>query len=163
MSIQHGILIELKKETENTRRILNNLKDEHWDYKPHEKSMSLGGLVTHIVELHNWIHSAITKDIYDFQVDYQPRKPSTLEELKLELEENLKKNTEFINSKTEDFWTSNWKLQAGNHTLAEMPKIGAYRFIITNHLIHHRGQLTVYMRLLNLPLPGIYGPSADEK
>ena len=163
MSIQKALSIELEREKDNTLRMLKVLPNEQFGWKPHEKSMSLGGLVTHIVELHNWIHSAITKDIYDFQVDYQPRKPSTLEELKLELEENLKKNTEFINSKTEDFWTSNWKLQAGNHTLAEMPKIGAYRFIITNHLIHHRGQLTVYMRLLNLPLPGIYGPSADEK
>lgn len=163
MSIKDGILAEIAHETQNTKRVLDNLTNEHWNYKPHEKSMTLGELASHIVELHNWVHFAASKDVFDFQTDYQPRKEATLEELKAELEENLQKNKDFVNAQTDEFWLTNWKLQIGEHVLSEMPKLGAFRFIITNHLIHHRGQLTVYMRMLNIPLPGIYGPSADEK
>ncbi|HNQ26672.1 MAG TPA: DinB family protein [Aquaticitalea sp.] len=163
MGIKAGLLAEIKHETHNTRRVLDNLNDEHWDYKPHEKSMTLGQLASHIVELHNWTHLAVTKDVFDFHTDYTPPKTADVETLKTELESGLQKNNEFINSKTDDFWLTNWILKAGTHTLSEMPKLGAFRYIITNHLIHHRGQLTVYMRMLNIPLPGIYGPSADEK
>lgn len=163
MSIQDGILAEIKNETNNTKRILNNLSNEHWNYKPHEKSMTLGELASHIVELHSWIHFAISRDIFDFQTDYQPRQQTTIEELRAELDDNLQKNIDFVNAQAEEFWLTNWKLQIGEKVIAEMPKLAALRFLINNHLIHHRGQLTVYMRLLNIPLPGIYGPSADEK
>lgn len=163
MSIKHGILIEIERETENTRRVLANLADKHWDYKPHEKSMTLGQLATHTVELHGWVSSALSKDVFDFHTDYKPVAATNVEELKTVLVENLKKSIDFVNAQSDEFWTSNWKLQAGEHILAELPKIGAFRFILSNHLYHHRGQLTVYMRLLDIPLPGIYGPSADEK
>lgn len=163
MSIKDGLLAEIEHETNNTKRVLDNLKNENWDYKPHEKSMTLGQLASHIVELHNWANLAVSKNVFDFHTDYTPSKTSSIEELKTELEASLQKNKDFVNAQTDEFWFTNWTLKAGEHTLAEMPKIGAYRFIISNHLIHHRGQLTVYMRLLNIPLPGIYGPSADEK
>jgi len=163
MSIKEGILAELEHETQNTKRVLDNLTGEHWDYKPHEKSMSLGDLATHIVELHNWVNFALSKDIFDFHTDYHPPKKATLEELKAELGNILQKNKDYVNAQTEEFWLTQWTLKAGEHILSQMPKLGAIRFSITNHLIHHRGQLTVYMRMLNIPLPGIYGPTADEK
>jgi len=163
MSIKDGIIAEIKHETQNTKRVLDRLTNEHWNYKPHEKSMTLGQLASHIVELHNWVNFAMSKDVFDFQTDYQPRKEATLEELKAELEENLQKNIDFVNAQTDEYWLTDWQLQVGEHILTKVHKLGAFRFIITNHLIHHRGQLTVYMRMLNIPLPGLYGPSADEK
>ncbi len=163
MSIKDGILVEIERETQNTRRILEKLSNEHWNYKPHEKSMTLGDLASHIVDLHNWTHFATSKDAIDFHIDYNPPKTTNVEELKISLESGLQKNKDFVNSQSDEFWLTNWTLKAGEHIIAEMPKLGAHRFIITNHLIHHRGQLTVYMRLLNIPLPGIYGPTADEK
>lgn len=163
MSIKQGMLVEIERETFNTQRVLNNLTNEHWNYKPHEKSMTLGQLASHIVELHNWTHLAVTKDVFDFHTDYTFPTTSSIEELKAKLESGLQKNKDFVNAQTDEFWLTKWTLKAGEHQIAEMPKLGAFRFIITNHLIHHRGQLTVYMRLLNIPLPGLYGPSADEK
>lgn len=163
MSIKDGLLAEIEHETNNTRRVLERLSNEHWNYKPHEKSMTLGQLASHIVELHNWPNFAVSKDIFDFNTDYHPPKTSSVEELKAELENIFRKNKDFINAQTDEFWLTSWTLKAGEHILSEMPKLGAFRFVITNHLIHHRGQLTVYMRLLNIPLPGIYGPTADEK
>jgi|SRR5690554_962724 len=163
MDIKNRIIAEIERETHNTLRILNNLTDEHWEYKPHEKSMSLGALTSHIVELHHWVYLAITKDSFDFHTDYQAPNATNVAELKKLLEESLLKSKAFVNTQTTAFWSTDWILKAGAHILYESSKIEAYRFIITNHLIHHRGQLTVYMRLLNIPLPGIYGPSADEK
>ena len=163
MSIKEGILAEIAHETKNTHRILDNLSNEHWDYKPHEKSMTLGELASHVVELHTWVSVAIAKDVFDFHTDYQPNTATTVEDLKTALADSLQKNTDFVNAQSDEFWLGNWKLQAGDHVLSDLPKLAALRYIITNHLIHHRGQLTVYMRMLNIPLPGIYGPSADEK
>lgn len=163
MSIKEGILAEISHETQNTKRILERLSNEHWNFKPHEKSMSLGELASHIVELHSWVHFAASKDVFDFKTDYQPRNVATIAELMVELEESLQKNKDFVNAQTDDFWLTNWQLQVGEHVLTKGYKLTAFRYIITNHLIHHRGQLTVYMRMLDIPISGIYGPSADEK
>ena len=163
MSIKDGILAELNHETNNTRRVLNNLTQEHWDYKPHEKSMTLGQLAAHVVELHTWVSTALDGDSFDFHSQYQPLAQTDLESLKNTLDEYLQKNIEYVNSVNEEEWFKEWTLKAGDHVISQLPKLAALRYILNNHLIHHRGQLTVYMRILDLPLPGIYGPSADER
>ncbi len=163
MSIKDGIIAELKHETNNTKRVLNNLSDEHWTWKPHEKSMSLGALATHIVELHSWVTDAAGKDVFNFHIDYKPMPEMTLAAISSLLDSSLQKNIDFVNSKDDEFWLQEWTLKAGDHVISQLPRLGAVRYIITNHLIHHRGQLTVYMRLLDIPLPGIYGPTADDK
>lgn len=162
MSIKEGFLVELERETKNTERIIKRLKDEDLAYRPHEKSMSLGELINHIVELHNWVSEALTKDDFNFQTDYIPLKYNTVEEIKNSLEEGYKKNVETIKSFGDEEWFKTWTMRSGDHVIAQVPKLGALRFILNNHLIHHRGQLTVYLRLLNIPVPGLYGPSADE-
>lgn len=163
MSIQKSLLIELEREKNNTLRILNNLDDSKFDYKPHAKSMSLGELANHIVELHNWVALALERDSLDFHTDYIPLKSTSVEELKVVLEEGYLKNKNLIETLDENDYLNIWTLKAGEHVIVSLPKTGALRFIINNHLIHHRGQLTVYMRLLDIPVPGIYGPSADDK
>lgn len=163
MSIQQALAIEIQRETENTIRILKALPNEQFSYKPHPKSMSMGELANHIVELHGWASMVFTVDEFDFHKDYTPSTLQTVDELVAALEKMTEKNLEVVHSLTEEEYTKLWKLKAGDHVIVEAPRAGGYRFIITNHLIHHRGQLTVYMRLLDIPLPGIYGPSADEK
>lgn len=163
MSIQKALSIEIEREKENTLRMLKVLPNEQFGWKPHEKSMSLGELANHIVELHNWIALVCNKEALDFRVDYIPSTLATKEELIAVLEKGFEENTKVIENLTDENYFSNWTLKAGDHVIAEMPKAGAIRFIVSNHLIHHRGQLSVYLRLLNVPVPGLYGPSADEQ
>lgn len=163
MSIQTALAIEIKREAENTLRILNVLPNENFGYKPHEKSMSLGELANHIVELHGWASFVFTTEEFDFHKDYLPSALQTKEELISALETMTIRNLEVVNALTDEEYFKIWKLKAGDHIIAELPKAGAYRFIVTNHLIHHRGQISVYLRLLDIPLPGIYGPTADDK
>lgn len=163
MNINKHLLIEVERETASTRQLLERLKDEHLSYKPHEKSMSLGELASHIVELHNWVKLALAVDTFDFHTMYKPLKATSVQEISDALEDGYNDNMVAIEEITEEDWLRTWTLQAGSHVIASVPKLGAYRFIIQNHLIHHRGQLTVYMRMLDIPLPGLYGPSADEK
>jgi len=163
MSIQKALQIELEREKDNTLRILKNLRNEDFDWKPHEKSMTLGQLTNHIVELHNWVELALTKDVFDFHTDYVSSTLTTVDELIERLNNGFERNKQIIESMDEKIVFDQWTLKAGDHIIAQMPKTAALRFIVTNHLIHHRGQLTVYMRLLDIPVPGIYGPSADDK
>lgn len=163
MSIKQSILIELERENANTKRIISKLTNESFSYKPHEKSMSVGELANHIVELHNWVNFVLTKDVFDFNTDYTKPSATTVEELLETLENNLQKNKAIIEQMNEEIVFGNWTLKSGEHVIVSLPKIGALRFIVNNHLVHHRGQLTVYMRLLDIPVPGIYGPSADDK
>ena len=162
MSIKKSYLIELDHETKNTRRILDRIPNEKLDWRPHEKSMTLGELAAHVVELHGWVSKAIPKDAFDFKVDYHPLKVSSVEELKLILSEGLKTNKAAIENIAEDDWYKDWVLKSGDYEIARLPRAGAIRFIVNNHIVHHRGQLTVYLRLLGIPVPGLYGPSADE-
>lgn len=163
MGIQKALLIELEREKDNTLRVLKNLRNEDFGWKPHEKSMTVGQLANHIVELHNWVDFALTKDVFDFEKDYIPSNINTAEGLIEVLNNDFEKNKKIIESMDENVVFEQWTLQSGQHIIAQLPKTGALRFIITNHLIHHRGQLTVYMRMLDIPVPGIYGPSADDK
>jgi uncharacterized damage-inducible protein DinB len=163
MSIQKALSIEIEREKDNTLRMLKVLPNEQFGWKPHEKSMSLGELANHVVELHNWVSLVCNKEALDFRVDYVQSTLTTKEELIALLEKGFEENSKVIESLTDENYFSNWTLKAGDYVIAEMPKAGAIRFIITNHLIHHRGQLSVYLRLLNVPVPGIYGPSADEQ
>lgn len=163
MALKHSLLIELEQETEKTQRMLASLTDEHWAYKPHPKSATLGELASHIVELHNWVAGALTKDSFDFHMDYTPSTATSIAELKTVLVEGYDDNKRSIEESSEEDWQREWTLKAGETVIAKMPRAGAIRFIINSHLIHHRGQLTVYLRLLDLPVPGLYGPSADEK
>lgn len=163
MDINKAFLIELERETANTRQLLERLQDEHLSYRPHSKSMSLGELASHIVELHNWVNKALSVEVFDFHTMYKPFVAKSSQELIEVLNSGYDQNVATVAGMTEDAWKQMWSLQAGSHIIAQVPRIGAFRFIIQNHLIHHRGQLTVYMRLLDIPLPGLYGPSADEK
>lgn len=163
MSIQKSLSNEIIHETENTLRILKALPEDKWDYKPHPKSMTLGELANHILELHGWVSFVFTQDTFDFHTDYIPSKFTKIDEMVAKLEEMKTQNLAILAEFSEEKYLTNWALKAGDHVIVEASKASAYRFIVTNHLVHHRGQITVYLRMLDIPVPGIYGPSADEK
>ncbi|MCT3691766.1 DinB family protein [Elizabethkingia anophelis] len=162
MSIKDGILIENQREADNTKRIIERLKDDNASWKPHPKSMTALQLASHVVELHLWLKIALERDSFNFHTDYVPLKAKSFAELQDILVKGVENNINFVNGTDEDFWLQTYTLKAGDHVIAALPRIGALRFIINNHLIHHRGQLSLYLRMLDIPVPGLYGPSADE-
>lgn len=156
-------LNELEREKENTLAVLSRLSSSEFAYKPHPKSMSLGELANHIVELHNWVEWVINRSEFNFHTDYTPSTIEQIDDLILVLKERFEKNKELLEQVGDTVFSEIWTLKAGEHVIASLPKSAALRFIVTNHLIHHRGQLTVYMRMLDIPVPGVYGPSADDQ
>lgn len=163
MSINTGFAIEVERETANTRRIISKLEDKHLGWRLHEKSMTTSELVGHVVELHNWVNNALVIEDFDLATNYVPFKPTSVQEALDALNQGFDKNIEIINSFSDEEWQKMWKLRFGDYVVSEIPKIGALRHIIYNHLIHHRGQLSVYLRLMDVPVPGIYGPSSDDR
>lgn len=163
MNTKECLANEITLETASTRRILERITDEHLDWKPHEKSMSLRALASHVVELHNWVSLTLGRSKFDFHSDYQRSSITSITELIDLLNQGLSRNLDTIASIPDEDWDSKWVLCAGDTIIQEITKQSAYRSTIMNHLIHHRGQLSVYLRLLDIPVPGLYGPSADEK
>ncbi|TDS56628.1 DinB family protein [Myroides indicus] len=162
MSINSSFLKELEKEIASTKKIIARIPNDKWGWKPHEKSMSVGDLAKHITELTIWTVNITEKDKLDFHQDYVPLKATTTEDLLELLDEFYEQSRKAVEKFDEKKWEEDWSLTAGEHLIAKMPKIAANRFIVNNHIYHHRGQLSVYLRLLDIPIPGMYGPSADE-
>jgi len=162
MSINKSFLLELQHEMASTKKIIACVPTDKWDWKPHEKSMSLGDLSKHIVELTMWTEFITKQGVLDFHVDYKPLQAVNAQELLQLLDSYEKRVITAIEGMTDEQWMDTWVLKAGEHTIMEMPKVGANRFVVNNHIYHHRGQLSVYLRLLDVPIPGMYGPSADE-
>lgn len=163
MSTTKKFLIELENEAQATKKVLGVLTNNHLDWKPHEKSMSLKALATHTVEMHNWLAEVLEKSEFDFQVDYTPEEASTVADIQELLIKGLERNKKALEGFVEEGWQEIWTLKNGGHIIRQMTKEEAVRYVVNNHVYHHRGQLTVYLRLLNLPVPGLYGPSADDK
>ncbi|WP_153798321.1 DinB family protein [Foetidibacter luteolus] len=163
MSIAQSLLPEFKHEASNTRKVLQLLPDEHFNWKPHEKSYSLGYLATHIAQLPNFITLMLSAGELDLAGDKMVRgKDSNFAEVLARFEARFAEATTALQNATDADLTAKWLLRKGDFTLFELPKVVAMRSMVFNHIIHHRGQLIVYMRLLNLKVPGLYGPSADE-
>lgn len=154
---------EIKGETNNTRRMLEGFTDEHLNWRPHEKSMTVSELVAHVVELHGWLAFVVEREAFDFHKDYQRIEVKSMAQLLGLLDEGLERNLAVLNGAENVDWSQEWSLRAGDHVISASAKGKAMRFIVMNHLVHHRGQLSLYLRLLNLPVPGVYGPSADDK
>lgn len=158
-----GIQHELENELKSTQKILAALPQDKADWKPHEKSMSIASLANHIVELQTWFDNALTKDTFDFFTDYKKLDINSFTDLSEYLEQKVQENLEFLKTTDENFWLQLYTIKAGDHVIFKAPRLAVMRSFLYNHLIHHRGQLSVYLRLLDLPVPGMYGPSADER
>jgi uncharacterized damage-inducible protein DinB len=162
-NIANGLLGELDHETKTTRKCLERITENLFEYKPHEKSMTMIQLATHVAEMLSWVTVTCTTDELDFQTDYKPFKPTTNAELLEYFDKNVAESLEALKNTADEDMHKPWTLKNGDHVLFTMPKIATLRTFAFNHTWHHRGQLSVYMRLNDIAVPSIYGPSADEQ
>jgi uncharacterized damage-inducible protein DinB len=167
MSLSQALLPELDQEAAVTRRVLERIPDDRLDWKPHAKSMSLRQLGAHVAGLPAWGKITLLQDSFDFsksedkKLDGPPTAGSSQEMLDT-FDRLVREFRELLQNADDESLRQPWSLRNGEHTIFTQPKIGVLRGMVMSHLIHHRGQLTVYLRLNDIPVPAVYGPSADE-
>jgi uncharacterized damage-inducible protein DinB len=165
MTIADSLLPEFDREMGLTRRVLARVPDGQFAWKPHDKSMTLGRLAEHLAELPTWLTMSITESGIDLSTprpaDYRP--PDTTAALLAMFDRNTAAARAAIAGRGDGEFMAPWTLRNEGKEVFTMPKIAVVRSFALNHLIHHRGQMTVYLRLQNVSLPSIYGPSADEQ
>lgn len=149
------------EEATTTRKMLARVPDDQLNYKPHEKSMVMKYLVTHLADLPGWIHFTLTTDELDFQAPYEQPDISNNKQLMEYFEKRYNDGLSTLVAENEKEMDKPWTLRNGETVYATNPKIDVLRMSLSQQ-IHHRAQLGVYLRLLNIPIPGSYGPSADE-
>lgn len=154
---------DLEQELAATRRMLERLPDEHLAWKPHEKSMSLGALAAHITNLLFWQTTTLQQDDFDMAGPQPPRgAPESREALLREFDEKAAVLREALAHTDEAALARPWSLKRGDHMIFTWPKVAVLRAFGISHMVHHRGQLSVYLRMLDVPVPPSYGPTADE-
>lgn len=153
---------ELKNEGVTTRKMLSIVPDDKFDWQPHPKSMTIKRLAAHIAELPGWVGMALNTTELDFQNNpYKPKDFNTTKEILADFESNLSDAIEQLENVNEDLLSETWILRNGDQILSTGSKADIIR-ISLSQIIHHRAQLGVFLRLLDIPIPGSYGPSADE-
>jgi uncharacterized damage-inducible protein DinB len=165
MPLIDALLPEFDREMGLTRRALDRVPDGQFDFKPHPTSFSLGQLAEHLTEMPRWTSMTMTQSALetslDRPADYVP--PATRAQLLAQFDKHLKEARGHLAGKTDGELAAPWTLKSGGKEVFTMPKIAVMRNFVLNHMIHHRGQLTVYLRMLGIPVPSIYGPSGDEQ
>ena len=158
------LFLDLEPELASTRRILERYPDEHADWKPHEKSMSLSALAGHVAELSGFGTQIATTPDWDFAKDaYQRSTVRTREELLALFERTSGMIRDAVSRLDAAALEHVWKIRMGDTVLLQGPRAQVLRQLFFSHLAHHRGQLTVYYRILGIAVPGMYGPTADEQ
>jgi len=166
MALSESLLPEFDNEMANTRKTLERVPLEKSDWKPHEKSTAMGGLATHLGNIPTWASHTIDQDSLDLAPGGKPLPPveraKSTEELLATFDANVAKARAAIAGASDGEFFKPWSLMMNGNTLMTMPKIVVLRNFVMNHNVHHRAQLGVYLRLNDIPVPSIYGPSADE-
>jgi len=156
------LLAEVKQEAKTTRALLERVPMDKADFKPHEKSMTLGRLSTHVAEISGWWKECLVHDELDFSKgDFTPKKFTSSAELVAFHDDLVAKTVKILSEASDEKFNENWTMRNGEQIYFTMPKGEVVRTWCMNHLYHHRAQLTVYLRLLDVALPSIYGPTAD--
>ncbi len=154
-------LPEFDHEFAETRKALERVPEDKFDYKPHEKSWSLHDLAAHVAEIPMWMSVTLNTDTFDLDDPYERVVPDTKDEVLAKFDENLAAAREVLANTKADTMMEMWRMKKGGEVMMEMPKMAVLRSFIFSHNVHHRAQLGVYLRLLDVPVPGHYGPSAD--
>ena len=166
MKIAGALLPEFDQEMANTRKTLERVPDDKLAWKPHPKSFPMGSLATHIANMLGWTVDTIGKDSFDISPPgappYKEEPAASNKELLQKFDKNVVAARAAIAGSSDEHFMQPWSLLAGGKTLFTMPRIACIRGFVMNHIIHHRAQLGVYLRLNDIPVPAIYGPSADE-
>ena len=163
MPFSETLLPEFDEEMKNTRKLLECVPDGKFDYQPHPKSMTLGRLATHVAEVPSWTAYTLDQEVLDLPLDFKPRCAASRAELLEIFDKGAAGAREKIAVATDEEWGKIWTLKFGGNTILSMPRSVVMRSTIMNHLIHHRAQLGVYLRLNEVAIPGMYGPSADDQ
>jgi uncharacterized damage-inducible protein DinB len=163
MTISETLLPEFDQEMASTRKLLECVPENKFSWKPHDKSMTLGRLASHVAEMPNWAFFTIAQD----KLELGPNDKSFNAATKSELMEGLGKHAaaarEAIAGASDGHLAKIWEFYYGGQKVLSMPRAAVLRGMVMSHMIHHRGQLSVYLRLLDVPIPGMYGPSADMR
>ena len=162
MPITDSLIAELEMESNTTRRVLERVPSDKLTWKPHEKSMSLGRLAQHVATIPGLISGWSKSDALAIE-DFKPEpEPTSTQEILSALAASVEDAKKVLAATDDTRVMGMWSMTAGGKPIFSVPRAGLLRNIMLNHLYHHRGQLSVYLRLLNVPVPSIYGPSADE-
>ena len=164
MAIKDAFIAELKHESSLTRKILERVPLDKKDWKPHEKSMSLGRLATHVADTVGWASRIAKAEEFNFaSANLKGHTAGDQTELMQIFQENVDAAVRDLSSMNDEDFAKPWVVKMGEKVMFNTPKKVALRGWAFSHMIHHRGQLSVYLRLLDVPVPGMYGPSADER
>lgn len=162
-NIASALIAEMEHEAATTRKCLERVPAEKFSWKPHEKSMEFGRLASHVAEMFGWTPSTLQSAELDFaKIDYKPFEPDSTEALLGYLDKNVAEAIDVLRNTSDEQFMENWTMRNGETVYFTLPKIAVMRSFVLNHIVHHRGQLSVYLRLNEIPVPSIYGPSADE-
>jgi uncharacterized damage-inducible protein DinB len=165
MAIIDALLPEFDREMGLTRRVLERVPDGQFDWRPHPTSFSLGRLADHLSDMPQWTTITMTQGGIEMATERPPDyvSPATRDAVLAKFDAHLKEGRGNLLAKTDAEFAALWTLKSGGKEVFTMPKIAVMRNFVLNHMIHHRGQLTVYLRMLGVPVPSIYGPSGDEQ
>ena len=167
MSIAESILPELEMEMAGTRKVLERIPDDKLDWKAHPKSNTIGWVACHLAEIAGWVEGTLTQDAWDINPEggepYQSPKLDNSQEILDLFDANVAAARKQIAVTSDEEFAKSWSLLSGGQALITMPKLGAIRTWVMNHTIHHRAHLCVYLRLNEIPVPALYGPSGDEE
>jgi uncharacterized damage-inducible protein DinB len=165
MAIKDSLLPEFDHEMATTRRLLERVPEAEFAWKPHARSMALGQLAGHIANLPQWCSATLASTVFDLDslpVADRPQLPASRAALIEEFDSKVIAARNRLTSTTDAEFMTPWTLKKSGQEMFTLPRISAIRSFVMNHLIHHRGQLSVYLRMKDVPLPSIYGPTADE-
>jgi uncharacterized damage-inducible protein DinB len=162
MTFAQMFLPEFDMEMANTRKMLERVPDGKFDFKPHEKSMTLGRLAAHTCEIPSYATATIRYEKLDFTGEEKPFSPETRKELLDAFDKYVLEAREMLSKVSDEDLMKTWTLTYKGNEIFSMPRTAVLRSMVMGHLIHHRSQLGVYLRLNNVEIPGMYGPSADE-
>ena len=162
MPMVDSLLPEFDREMTTTRKVLERVPEDRFDWKPHARSFSLGALAAHVANLPTWGTETLAREEIEIGDGQQPTAPPSKADLLATFDRNAAATRTALVGKSDAELLARWSLKRNGRVIFTMPKAAVLRSLVFSHLIHHRGQLTVYLRLLDVPVPSIYGPSADE-
>jgi len=164
MTMIDSLIEEFEHEAQTTRKHFERLPGDKLEWRPHEKSFTTSGLASHIVECIGWTESIFTSNEFDFDpATYKPYRATSLTDLLATFDDKVAAGKQALAGLSEGDLKQTWRLKIMGRTQVEKPRVAVFRDFCLSHIIHHRGQLSVYLRLLEIPVPGSYGPSADEQ
>lgn len=167
MTIAESILPEFEVEIAGVRKVLERMPEDKLDWKIHEKSNSIGWVACHLAEIAGWVEGILTQDSWDINPPdgepYQRIQPDSRESILHHFDANVATARKCIAETSDEEFAKSWSLLSAGEPLLTMPKVGVIRTWVLNHLIHHRAHMCVYLRVNDIPVPSLYGPSADEQ